>query len=164
MFLISNSNSEYYNQSARMRSIMVIPACGLLLMGLLSGGSIRWGALIAALLMCAFIYYWITQEIPSIVDYVYDCGDHLQVYKDDRTIQINLSNIDRIDFGFWISPTNVKLTLIEPCILGSTIAFIPKNTFSFFNLFSPRQTIADELRERLPAAKHRHRVMHSKET
>jgi hypothetical protein len=147
-----------------MRSIMVVPACGLLLMASLSGGFIRWGALIAALLLCAFTFYWITQEIPSIADYVYDCGDHLQVYKDDRTIQIDLSNIDRIDFSFWISPMNVKLTLIEPCILGSTIAFLPQNKFSFFNLFSSRQTIAQELRERLPAAKHRHRVMHSKET
>jgi len=105
--------------------------------------SLLAGTLVIYILICR-IFVW------SLVEEVFDAGDHLVIRNGKSSLQISLTDIDEVIDKALARPPRVIVRLSTPSVMGTALAFVPMDAESGVNF---RGSIARDLRLRVEAAK-----------
>lgn len=103
--------------------------------------------LLPPVLAGSFVYIVVRKLTADFVDEVYDCGDHLEVWRGGREASVPLANIVNVNYSIMVNPRRIMLTLREPCFFGATVTFMPlRARADFWNLGMTNQFAEDLIR------------------
>jgi hypothetical protein len=110
--------------------------------------------LLMPVVMLVVGYVIFKKVLFDLVDEVWDAGNALVVRNGGQEAQIPLSDIKNVGYTQFVNPPRITLSLRQPCVFGTSIAFSPPARFRFS--FSP-DPIVDELIDRIDAQRRRWR-------